>query len=63
MPLTNLVAEDNVLLGAGANVLGPVTVGRNSKIGAGSMVIANIPPNCVAGTANGWAFPQIWKLW
>ncbi|GAB4818581.1 hypothetical protein N2152v2_005627 [Parachlorella kessleri] len=40
--------EDNVLLGAGANVLGPVTVGRNSKIGAGSMVIDNIPPNCVA---------------
>jgi serine acetyltransferase len=38
-----------VLLGTGVSVLGKVTVGENSKIGAGSMVVDNIPPNCVAG--------------
>jgi serine O-acetyltransferase len=37
--------EDCVLIGTGAAVLGPVTVGRNSKIGAGSVVVHTVPPN------------------
>jgi serine O-acetyltransferase len=35
--------EDCVIIGAGATVLGPVVVGRNSKIGSGSVVVNNVP--------------------
>lgn len=35
--------EDNVTIGAGAKVLGSVTVSRNAKIGAGSIVIHDVP--------------------
>jgi serine O-acetyltransferase len=37
---------DNVLIGAGAKVLGPFTVGENSKIAANSVVLTEIPENC-----------------
>ena len=37
--------EDNVTIGAGAKILGPLTVGSNSKIGANSVVIVDVPPN------------------
>lgn len=37
--------EDNVMISAGAKVLGPFTVGANSKIGAGSIVLKEVPPN------------------
>lgn len=36
---------DGVTVGAGAKVLGSITVGENAKIGAGSVVIQNVPPN------------------
>lgn len=36
--------EENVVVGAGAAILGPFTIGRNSKIGAGSVVIKEVPP-------------------
>ncbi|MDD3141632.1 MAG: serine O-acetyltransferase [Lachnospiraceae bacterium] len=38
--------EDNVMVSAGAKVIGSFTVGKNSKIGAGSVVIEAVPPNC-----------------
>ncbi|MBO4901873.1 MAG: serine O-acetyltransferase [Lachnospiraceae bacterium] len=38
--------EDNVMISAGAKVLGSFTVGENSKIGAGSVVLEEVPPNC-----------------
>lgn len=38
---------DNVVIGAGAKVLGPFKVGDNSKIGAGSVVVNEVPPNSV----------------
>lgn len=38
--------EDNVMISAGAKVLGSFTIGRNSKIGAGSVVLEEVPPNC-----------------
>ena len=38
--------EDNVTIGAGASLLGPITVGHGSKIGAGSVVIHDVPPHC-----------------
>jgi serine O-acetyltransferase len=37
--------EDNVTIGSGAKLLGPITVGHGSKIGAGSVVIHDVPPN------------------
>ena len=36
---------NNVLIGAGAKILGPVTIGDNSLIGAGSVVVNDVPPN------------------
>lgn len=38
--------EDNVMVSAGAKVIGSFTIGKNSKIGAGSVVIEEVPPNC-----------------
>ncbi len=37
--------EDNVMISAGAKVLGSFTIGENSKIGAGSVVIKPVPKN------------------
>ena len=37
---------DNVVISTGAKVLGPFKVGSNSKIGAGSVVLEEIPENC-----------------
>ncbi|MFV0250149.1 MAG: serine O-acetyltransferase EpsC [Bacilli bacterium] len=37
--------EDNVLIGAGAKILGNITVGKNSKIGANAVVLTDIPNN------------------
>lgn len=39
---------DNVLVGAGAKVLGPVVIGDNTRIAAGSVVLMNLPCNCTA---------------
>ena len=39
---------NNVLIGAGTKVLGPVYIGDNSRIGAGSVVLRNLPANCTA---------------
>lgn len=36
--------EDDVMISAGAKVLGPFTVGRGAKIGAGSIVLNEVPP-------------------
>lgn len=42
--------EDGVLIGAGAKVLGAITIGRCSRIAAGSVVLQNVPPcTTVAG--------------
>ena len=35
--------EDFVILGLGAAVLGPVTIGRHSRVGAGSVVVGSVP--------------------
>ena len=39
---------NNVLIGAGAKVLGPFKIGDNSNIAAGSVVLSEIPPNSTA---------------
>ena len=38
---------DNVVVGSGAQVLGPVIVGKNAKIGANAVVTKNVPENAV----------------
>ena len=37
--------DDNVIVGAGAKVLGNINIGKNSRIGAGSVVVDNVPEN------------------
>ena len=37
--------EDNVLVATGAKVLGSITIGEGSKVGAGSVVLKTVPPN------------------
>ena len=36
---------DGVMVSAGAKVLGSITIGENSKIGAGSVVLSDVPAN------------------
>ncbi len=36
---------DNVVVGTGAKVLGPITIGKNCRVGAGSVVLSSAPPN------------------
>ena len=36
--------EDNVVVGGGAKILGNITIGKNCRIGAGSVVLRNVPP-------------------
>lgn len=38
--------ENNVMISAGAKVIGDITIGENSIVGAGSVVLKNIPANC-----------------
>ncbi len=40
--------KDNALIATGAKVLGSITVGENSKVGAGSVVLRDVPPNSTA---------------
>jgi len=38
---------DNIVVGTGAKILGPITIGNNVRIGANSVVVHDVPPNCV----------------
>jgi len=37
---------NGVTIGAGAKVLGPITIGDHSKVGAGAIVLKDVPPDC-----------------
>jgi serine O-acetyltransferase len=37
--------QDNVTIGSGAKLLGPITIGHGAKIGANAVVIHEVPPN------------------
>ena len=37
---------NGVMVGVGASVLGNITIGDNSKVGAGAVVVEDVPPNC-----------------
>ncbi len=38
--------ESGVMVGSGAKVLGPITIGRNAKVAAGAVVVKDVDPNC-----------------
>ena len=38
--------DDNVVVGVGAVILGDITIGEGSKVGAGAVVVNDVPPNC-----------------
>ena len=40
--------EDNVVIGAGAQVLGPITIGKSGKVGSNSVVVKDLPENATA---------------
>ena len=44
---------DNVMVSAGAKILGSFTIGENSNIGAGSVVLQEVPPNATVGGVPG----------
>jgi len=46
------VIEDNVFIGAGAKVLGPVRIGRGAIVGANAVVTRDVPSHCTVVGAN-----------
>ena len=42
------VIGNNVFIGVGASILGPVIIGNNAQIGAGAVVLNDVPPNGLA---------------
>ena len=40
--------EDDVLIGTGAKVLGPITIGKGAKIGSNAVVVKNVPAKATA---------------
>ena len=46
--LEETIIEDQVSIGSGSTIMCGITIGKNSLIGAGSLVTKNIPPNVVA---------------
>ncbi len=48
----NPIIAKNVIIADGAKILGPIAIGENSVIGAGSIITKDIPPNSVAFGVN-----------
>ncbi|WP_277612593.1 serine O-acetyltransferase [Aequorivita vitellina] len=46
---TQPILGDNILIGAGAKILGPIKIGNNCIIGANAVVVSDIPEDSVAG--------------
>ncbi|MGQ0504860.1 MAG: serine O-acetyltransferase EpsC [Myxococcaceae bacterium] len=52
------VIEDDVWIGAGARILGPVRIGARSRIGANAVVLEDVPPDHVAVGIPARVFPR-----
>jgi len=48
----NPIIGKSVIIADGAKVLGPITIGENSVVGAGAIITKNIPDNCIAYGVN-----------
>lgn len=46
-PIRHPTVEEDVIIGAGAKILGAITLGKGSRIGANSVVVKNVPANSV----------------
>ena len=44
-----ITVGDNCYISTGATILGPVKIGNNVTIGAGAVVVKDIPDNCIVG--------------
>lgn len=63
--------NDNAMIGSGAQILGNITIGKNSKVGSNSVVVKDIPEGCTAigipakvvckdgGTAGAYGLPKV----
>ncbi|MEO5378741.1 MAG: serine O-acetyltransferase [Magnetococcus sp. DMHC-6] len=40
--------EDNVVIGAGATILGPITIGKNARVGSNAVVVKDVPADATA---------------
>lgn len=49
LPKPCVIIGDNCYIGTGTTILGPVTIGSNVTIGANSLVVKDVPDNCVVG--------------
>lgn len=47
-PAGSAIINDNVMIGAGAVLLGPIVIGEGAKIGANAVVLIDVPANTVA---------------
>ncbi|CAM3376804.1 serine acetyltransferase [Corallococcus sp. ZKHCc1 1396] len=52
------IIEDDVWIGAGARILGPVRIGARSRIGANAVVLQDVPPDSVAVGIPARIFPR-----
>jgi serine O-acetyltransferase len=50
--------ENNVVIGAGAKILGPITIGRNSAVGANAVVVKDVPVESLVVGIPGEARPR-----
>jgi serine O-acetyltransferase len=53
------IIGDDVYIGTGAVVVGPITIGNNARIAANSLVIADVPANCTAIGVPARVFPRL----
>lgn len=49
-PKRHPTIEDNVTIGVGAAILGPITIGKGSRIGGMTLVLESVPPNSVVAS-------------
>lgn len=49
IPIPNIIIGDDCYIGTGSTILGPIKIGNNVTIAAGSIVINDVPDNCIVG--------------
>ena len=52
---------DNISIGSGAAIVGPITIGSNSIIGANAVVVSDVPPNVIVAGNPAKVIKEKWK--